>query len=39
LQRAVAARKVWPLDTSQQAYLYVLDDQKVRPPSDEPLTK
>ena len=32
---AVAAREAWQLDASQQAYLYVLDDQKVRVPNDE----
>ena len=32
---AVGAREAWQLDSSQQAYLYVLDDEKVRVPSDE----
>ncbi|MDX6719651.1 MAG: ATP-dependent helicase UvrD/PcrA, partial [Solirubrobacteraceae bacterium] len=32
---AVGAREAWRLDATQQAYLYVLDDQKVRVPSDE----
>ncbi|MGH2840995.1 MAG: RecB family exonuclease, partial [Solirubrobacteraceae bacterium] len=32
---AVGAREAWQLDASQQAYLYVLDDAKVRVPSDE----
>jgi len=32
---AVAAREAWNLDATQQAYLYVLDDEKVRVPSSE----
>ena len=32
---AVAAREAWQLDATQQAYLYVLDDEKVRVPSAE----
>jgi DNA helicase-2/ATP-dependent DNA helicase PcrA len=32
---AVGAREAWDLDATEQAYLYVLDDQKVRVPSDE----
>ena len=32
---AVGAREAWQLDATQQAYLYVLDDAKVRVPSDE----
>ncbi|MBA3747218.1 MAG: ATP-dependent helicase, partial [Solirubrobacterales bacterium] len=32
---AVAAREAWGLDASEQSYLYVLDDEKVRVPSDE----
>jgi len=32
---AVGAREAWQLDSSQQSYLYVLDDAKVRVPSDE----
>jgi len=32
---AVAAREAWQLDASRQAYLYVLDDEKVRVPSEE----
>jgi DNA helicase-2/ATP-dependent DNA helicase PcrA len=32
---AVAAREAWQLDASQQSYLYVLDDEKVRVPSAE----
>jgi len=32
---AVAAREAWRLDASEQSYLYVLDDQKVRVPSEE----
>jgi DNA helicase-2/ATP-dependent DNA helicase PcrA len=32
---AVGAREAWHLDASEQSYLYVLDDQKVRVPSDE----
>jgi DNA helicase-2/ATP-dependent DNA helicase PcrA len=32
---AVAAREAWQLDASEQSYLYVLDDEKVRVPSDE----
>ncbi|HLH65071.1 MAG TPA: ATP-dependent DNA helicase [Solirubrobacteraceae bacterium] len=32
---AVGAREAWRLDTSQQAYYYLLDDVKVRVPGDE----
>jgi DNA helicase-2/ATP-dependent DNA helicase PcrA len=32
---AVAAREAWQLDAGEQSYLYVLDDEKVRVPSDE----
>lgn len=32
---AVGAREAWNLDATQQAYLYVLDDEKVRVPSSE----
>ncbi len=32
---AVGAREAWRLDASQQAYYYLLDDQKVAVPSDE----
>jgi DNA helicase-2/ATP-dependent DNA helicase PcrA len=32
---AVGAREAWDLDATEQAYLYVLDDEKVRVPSDE----
>ncbi|MDX6678337.1 MAG: ATP-dependent helicase UvrD/PcrA, partial [Solirubrobacteraceae bacterium] len=32
---AVAAREAWQLEASEQSYLYVLDDEKVRVPSDE----
>ncbi len=32
---AVGAREAWDLDASQQAYLYVLDDEKVRVPSSQ----
>jgi DNA helicase-2/ATP-dependent DNA helicase PcrA len=32
---AVGAREAWQLDATQQSYLYVLDDTKVRVPSDE----
>ena len=31
---AVGAREAWSLDASQQAYYYVLDDQKVAVPKD-----
>ncbi len=31
---AVGAREAWSLDASQQAYYYVLDDQKVAVPAD-----
>lgn len=31
---AVAAREAWQLEASEQSYLYVLDDQKVRVPSE-----
>ena len=31
---AVGAREAWSLDASQQAYYYVLDDQKVTVPAD-----
>jgi DNA helicase-2/ATP-dependent DNA helicase PcrA len=32
---AVAAREAWELESSRQAYLYVLDDEKVRVPTEE----
>jgi DNA helicase-2/ATP-dependent DNA helicase PcrA len=32
---AVGAREAWHLEASEQSYLYVLDDEKVRVPSDE----
>jgi DNA helicase-2/ATP-dependent DNA helicase PcrA len=32
---AVAAREAWGLEAAQQAYLYVLDDEKVRVPTEE----
>ena len=32
---AVAAREAWGLETAEQAYLYVLDDKKVRVPREE----
>ncbi|HEU4978666.1 MAG TPA: ATP-dependent DNA helicase [Solirubrobacteraceae bacterium] len=32
---AVGAREAWHLDASQQAYLYVLDDEKVPLPTDD----
>ena len=32
---AVGAREAWQLEASEQSYLYVLDDEKVRVPSDE----
>ena len=32
---AVAAREAWGLEAAQQAYLYVLDDEKVRVPREE----
>jgi DNA helicase II / ATP-dependent DNA helicase PcrA len=32
---AVGAREAWSLDASQQAYYYLLDDQKVSVPLDE----
>ena len=32
---AVGAREAWDLDATQQAYLYVLDDEKVHVPSSE----
>ncbi|MGI8729412.1 MAG: RecB family exonuclease, partial [Solirubrobacteraceae bacterium] len=32
---AVAAREAWQLDASEQSYLYVLDDRKVRVPSEQ----
>ena len=32
---AVGAREAWQLESTQQAYLYVLDDEKVRVPSSE----
>ena len=31
---AVGAREAWELEASQQAYYYVLDDQKVAVPAD-----
>jgi DNA helicase II / ATP-dependent DNA helicase PcrA len=32
---AVGAREAWRLESSQQAYYYLLDDQKIAVPSDE----
>jgi DNA helicase-2/ATP-dependent DNA helicase PcrA len=32
---AVGAREAWHLDSSRQAYLYVLDDEKVEVPADD----
>jgi DNA helicase-2/ATP-dependent DNA helicase PcrA len=32
---AVGAREAWHLDAAQQAYLYVLDDEKVQVPTEE----
>ncbi len=32
---AVGAREAWQLEAAEQAYLYVLDDEKVRVPSSE----
>ncbi|MEA2154991.1 MAG: ATP-dependent helicase UvrD/PcrA [Solirubrobacteraceae bacterium] len=32
---AVGAREAWQLEASEQSYLYVLDDEKVRVPSSE----
>jgi DNA helicase-2/ATP-dependent DNA helicase PcrA len=32
---AVAAREAWNMEATQQSYLYVLDDEKVRVPSSE----
>jgi DNA helicase-2/ATP-dependent DNA helicase PcrA len=32
---AVGAREAWHLEAAEQSYLYVLDDEKVRVPSDE----
>jgi len=32
---AVGAREAWQLDASRQAYLYLLDDQKVSVPAEE----
>ena len=32
---AVAAREAWQLESSQEAYLYVLDDEKVQVPQEE----
>ena len=32
---AVGAREAWQLEAAQQAYLYVLDDEKVRVPSGD----
>jgi DNA helicase-2/ATP-dependent DNA helicase PcrA len=32
---AVAAREAWQLESSREAYLYVLDDEKVRVPAEE----
>jgi DNA helicase-2/ATP-dependent DNA helicase PcrA len=32
---AVGAREAWHLEASQQAYLYVLDDEKVRVPAED----
>ena len=31
---AVGVREAWRLDASRQAYLYVLDDEKVRVPTE-----
>jgi ATP-dependent DNA helicase UvrD/PcrA len=32
---AIGAREAWQLDAADQAYLYVLDDEKVRVPTEE----
>jgi DNA helicase-2/ATP-dependent DNA helicase PcrA len=32
---AVAAREAWQLESSREAYLYVLDDEKVRVPAED----
>ena len=32
---AVGAREAWGLDSSRQAYYYLLDDQKVTVPADD----
>jgi DNA helicase-2/ATP-dependent DNA helicase PcrA len=32
---AIGAREAWQLEAAEQAYLYVLDDEKVRVPTDE----
>ena len=32
---AVGARQAWGVEAAQQAYLYVLDDEKVRVPTEE----
>jgi DNA helicase-2/ATP-dependent DNA helicase PcrA len=32
---AIGAREAWNLDSAEQAYLYVLDDEKVRVPTEE----
>ena len=32
---AVGAREAWRLEAAQQAYLYVLDDQKVQVPTED----
>jgi DNA helicase-2/ATP-dependent DNA helicase PcrA len=32
---AVGAREAWQLDAAQQAYLYVLDDEKVQVPTED----
>jgi DNA helicase-2/ATP-dependent DNA helicase PcrA len=32
---AIGAREAWSLDTSRQAYYYLLDDQKVTVPGDD----
>ena len=32
---AIGAREAWNLESAEQAYLYVLDDQKVRVPTEE----
>jgi DNA helicase II / ATP-dependent DNA helicase PcrA len=32
---AIGARESWHLDAAEQAYLYVLDDEKVRVPTEE----
>ena len=32
---AIGAREAWDLESAEQAYLYVLDDEKVRVPTEE----